>query len=198
MKKTLLVLAAVGALALSACSSDESSDATPGGNGDDQNPQATPQDNGNDGPPSGDICQMLADSEDLSDDINAANDVLDDLMEDQANWNSPETVAALHTQGQAMLEYGNDLVFMYDRAAAQAGDPEVSAAFETFSDFLELMYVGLGQAAVEADSMMDYFMNWTTYMSTDDMSQLMDDLDEAGPIISEYVYDTCGMSSFGF
>jgi len=197
MKKTLLVLAAVGALALSACSSDDS-DATPGGNGDNQTPQATPQDNGDDGPPSGNICDMLADSDELSDDINEANDALDDLMADQASWNSPETVAALHAQGEAMLEYGNDLVFMYNRAAAQAGDPEVSAAFETMADFLELMYVGLGQAAVEANSVMDYFMNWTTYMSTDDMSQLMDDLNTAGPIISDYVYDTCGYSDFGF
>lgn len=204
MRKHLLVFAAVSALALTACSSDDGSDASPGDNGGDQSPQASisnppPGDNGNPPPPGGSaFCQMIADSTDLSDDLNEANDTLDDLLADQANWDSPETIEALHAQGQLMLEYADDIAAIYRHAASTADDPQVSDALTTMADYFETMFTAMGQAAVEADSMMEYFMGMGNYLNQAELTQLAEDLSEAGPIIADYVYTTCGMTDFDY
>ncbi|MBN2176254.1 MAG: membrane lipoprotein lipid attachment site-containing protein [Demequinaceae bacterium] len=192
MKKTLLALVAVGALALSACSSDDTPDSTPGeGN---PTPQVT-DDNTNPGNSS--FCEMISDSEVMSQELNDATDALDDIIENQEDWDSPEAIAALHTQGQAMIDYADDVAAVYDQAAAQAGDPTVSEAFSTLAEYMRILFKGMGQAAVESDSIMDYFMNMGTYLDEEQLTAMTDDLSEAGPLISEYIYDTCGYSGFG-
>ncbi|MCJ7826865.1 MAG: hypothetical protein MUP36_01290 [Demequinaceae bacterium] len=191
MKRTLTVIAALGALALSACSSDATPDASTGdGN---PTPQVTTPDSN---PGSSDFCQMIGNGEAMNDDLTTASDAITALIDDQENWDSPEAVADLHTQGQILIDYADDVTAIYNQAAKEAGDPEVAEAFSTFSEYLQLFFRGMGQAAVEADSVMDYIMNMGTYLNDDRLLTLTNDLSEVGPIISDYVYDTCGHSGF--
>lgn len=203
MKKTMLVLAAVGVLALSACSSDEGSDTSPGGNGASATPQASdtvtpqPTDQGGD-PGSSDICNLMASSTSPSLELNDAMDVLSGLLDDEENWDSPATLTALHTQGQVMVDKSAEVASILNQAAAEISDPEVSAAFAKMANYFETLVMGMGQAAVEANSMMDYLLGMSSFLDEDTMNQMMDDLESSAPVISDYIYDTCGYMDIDF
>jgi hypothetical protein len=193
MKKSLLVIAAVGALALSACSSDATSDSTPGSGN--PNPQVTDH---NPNPNDGSFCAMIASSEDMSNDLNDSMDTLNDIIDDQDNWDSPEAVAALHDQGQLMIQYADDVADVFDQAAKETGDPEVASAFTSLAEYFRVLFKGMGQAAADSNSVMDYLMNMGTYLDQDQLADMVDELDEAGPIVSQYILETCGDSGFDF
>ncbi len=193
MRNTLFAIAALGALALTACSSDDGSDATPGNES--PTPQATTPD-ANPGGAGSSFCDFINSSEAMSHDLDTTSDDLTAILDDQENWDSPEAVAALHTYGQAMIEDSNKMVAFYRQAAREANDPAVSQAFATLSNFTELMYKGMGQAAIEADSVMDYQMSWMMNLDQSELQNLSNDLSEAGPLISNYIFETCGYSVF--
>jgi hypothetical protein len=202
MKKTLLAIAALGALALSACSSDETPGTSPG----DENP--TPQATSPIAPTTPTtlieidpnwtnplFCQAYFSGWDAEDDLNAASDELNSTVdEDPANWDSPEAVAALHAQGQVLLFYAEQVAGLYDQAANYTGDrPAVAEALATMSEYVRTFYVSMGQAAVDAESVMDYATSREALflIDPDEMSALGIAYIEAGPIVSDYVSENC-------
>jgi lipopolysaccharide biosynthesis regulator YciM len=197
MKKTLLVLAAVGALALSACSSDDT-DATPGGNGDNANPQATDQP-GDDGfnPNASNICELFASAESFGDEMDAASDAVEEALDaNPEDMNAPEVMAAVHAQGQAYIAYSDDMAAFFNQAANLADDAEVSQAFAAMADYFEIYMNAMGQAAINANTYMDSFMNIANYIDVDDMMALEEDFSDSSTIMWDYLMTTCADVDF--
>lgn len=192
MKKTLLIIAVLGTLALSACSSDDKTDATPGN--DTPNPQVT------DSTPGGtvaegsdaDFCQALKNTDALGTEVNATSQAMTDIINDTANIDSPETLAALKTQGATMVEQADEVANLFNVAASKADNSEVAAGLNTMADFFLAYYQPMGQAAIDAESVMDYALNIGTTFNTEDMTVMMDEVTAAGQVVSDYATAVCG------
>ncbi len=197
MKLQTLTATALATLFLAACSSGDDPDSTTGNS--DSTSGATQAaagsgDSGGSGDQANaptDVCDALDRMNDIDQDFTDASGDLDALLGDASAWNDPATVAAIHDAGQLMLDKIPAVTAYYTTAADTADDPDVSAALLALGDLYDVYFRALAQAAVDADSMMDYSMSVATALGDEDVSRTLTNGSAASITLGNYALKHC-------
>ncbi len=191
MKLQTLTITALAALALTACSSGDTSDSTTGSS--DSTPDAT-QTTANSGDSANaptDFCAALEGMDEIDEDMTAASDRLSAILDDESMWNDPATMAELHDAGQVLLDEIPAVTDYYEAAADTVDDPEVSAALLALGDLYGVYFRAWAEAAVNANDVMSYAISFGSSMGDENMSQILSDGTEAAFTVGNYAMTHC-------
>lgn len=191
MKLRTLSTTALVALALAACSSEDTPDSTTGSSDSTPGATQTAADSGDSGNAPTDFCDALLGMDTIDNDLTAAADQLSAVLDDQAVWNDPATVTGLHDAGQLMLDEIPAVTDYYKAAAATADDPEVSDALLAMGDLYDVYFRSMAQAAVDANDIMSFALGFGTAMGDEDLSRVLSDGTEAALTVADYGRTHC-------
>ncbi len=189
-------------LTLGACSGDTSSgsSATPSPTSTSSagNPVSTSTADANapDSAANSDFCSQAIDSIAASNNMTDATDGLNTTLSDPTIFASGD-MTPIHELSQAILDSANVAAGFYAAGAANADDPDVRAAFNGLSTFVDQYSLPVAQAGLDAASMTEYATSVSTMLGDPDIQALLPKAAGWAATVSTYTQQECNITASG-